>query len=62
MSKRPVRIGVGGPVGFGKTALVDALCKRMRERYRLGVITNDIFTLRTWNVSSAAGHCPAIAS
>jgi urease accessory protein len=40
----PVRIGIGGPVGSGKTALVDALCKTMRDRYRLGVITNDIFT------------------
>jgi len=44
MSKSPVRIGVGGPVGSGKTALVDALCKRMRAHYELGVITNDIFT------------------
>jgi len=44
MSQSPVRIGIGGPVGSGKTALVDALCKRMREGYRLGVITNDIFT------------------
>jgi urease accessory protein len=43
MSK-PLRIGIGGPVGSGKTALVDGLCKAMRERYRLGVITNDIFT------------------
>jgi urease accessory protein len=41
---RPVRLGIGGPVGSGKTALVDALCKRMRDAYRLGVITNDIFT------------------
>jgi urease accessory protein len=41
---RPIRIGIGGPVGSGKTALVDALCKRMRGDYRLGVITNDIFT------------------
>jgi urease accessory protein len=41
---KPVRIGIGGPVGSGKTALVDSLCKTMRERYRLGVITNDIFT------------------
>jgi urease accessory protein len=43
MSK-PLRIGIGGPVGSGKTALVDSLCRTMRERYRLGVITNDIFT------------------
>jgi urease accessory protein len=41
---KPIRIGIGGPVGSGKTALVDALCKAMRARYRLGVITNDIFT------------------
>ena len=40
----PLRIGIGGPVGSGKTALVDALCKAMRERYRIGVVTNDIFT------------------
>ena len=44
MTKSPLRIGIGGPVGSGKTALVDALCKAMRERYRLGVVTNDIFT------------------
>ncbi len=42
--KKPVVIGIGGPVGSGKTALVDALCKAMRERYRLAVVTNDIFT------------------
>src|SRR4051794_25563513 len=40
----PVRIGIGGPVGSGKTALVEALCKRMRGAYQIGVITNDIFT------------------
>ena len=39
-----VRIGIGGPVGSGKTALVDALCKRMRAAWELGVVTNDIFT------------------
>ena len=39
-----VRLGVGGPVGSGKTALVDALCRRMRDRHQLGVVTNDIFT------------------
>jgi urease accessory protein len=44
MLKKPVRIGIGGPVGSGKTALVEALCKAMRDGYRLGVITNDIFT------------------
>jgi urease accessory protein len=44
MRKTPLRIGIGGPVGSGKTALVDALCKTMRDGYHLGVITNDIFT------------------
>ncbi len=39
-----VRLGVGGPVGSGKTALVDVLCKRLRGDYQLGVVTNDIFT------------------
>ena len=39
-----LKIGVGGPVGSGKTALVDRLCKRMRDQYRLAVITNDIYT------------------
>ena len=39
-----MRLGIGGPVGSGKTALVDALCKRMRDDYQLGVVTNDIFT------------------
>ena len=39
-----VRLGIGGPVGSGKTALVDALCKHMRADYQLGVVTNDIFT------------------
>jgi urease accessory protein len=44
MRTSPIRIGIGGPVGSGKTALVDSLCKSMRDDYRLGVITNDIFT------------------
>jgi urease accessory protein len=44
MSTRPVRIGIGGPVGSGKTALVDRLCKRLRDEYEIAVITNDIFT------------------
>ena len=41
---RPVKIGIGGPVGSGKTALLDTLCKRLRDRYQLAVITNDIYT------------------
>jgi len=44
VSRTTVRLGVGGPVGSGKTALVDALCKGMRDRYELAVVTNDIFT------------------
>ena len=42
--KQPLRLGVGGPVGSGKTALVDALCQRMRDDYRIAVVTNDIYT------------------
>ena len=42
--KQVLRIGVGGPVGSGKTALVDALCKRMSRDYQIGVVTNDIYT------------------
>ena len=40
----PLRVGIGGPVGSGKTALVDALCERLRDRYEVAVITNDIYT------------------
>jgi urease accessory protein len=40
----PLRVGVGGPVGSGKTALVDALCKHLRDRFEIAVITNDIYT------------------
>ena len=40
----PLRVGVGGPVGSGKTALLDALCKAMRSKYELAVVTNDIYT------------------
>ncbi len=40
----PLRVGIGGPVGTGKTALVDALCKKLRDTYSIGVITNDIYT------------------
>jgi len=40
----PLRVGIGGPVGSGKTALVDRLCKHMRETYDIAVVTNDIYT------------------
>jgi urease accessory protein len=43
-SASPLRVGVGGPVGSGKTTLVEVLCKRMRAEYRLAVVTNDIYT------------------
>ncbi len=42
--KHPLRIGVGGPVGSGKTALLEQLCKAMRDDYQLAVVTNDIYT------------------
>jgi urease accessory protein len=42
--RNPLRVGIGGPVGSGKTALMDALCKRLRDRYDIAAITNDIYT------------------
>jgi urease accessory protein len=43
-SNGPLRVGIGGPVGSGKTALMDALCKSMRHSYEIAAITNDIYT------------------
>ena len=43
-SKRAFTVGIGGPVGSGKTALLKVLCESLREKYKLGVVTNDIFT------------------
>ena len=43
-SKHPLRVGIGGPVGSGKTALVAALCQALRDRYPIAVVTNDIYT------------------
>jgi len=54
-----VRLGIGGPVGSGKTALVDALCKRMRDTYQLGVVTNDIFTKEDMEFLMRSGALPA---
>jgi urease accessory protein len=44
MSKGPLRVGIGGPVGSGKTTLTEKLCKAMREKYSVAAITNDIYT------------------
>jgi urease accessory protein len=44
MSRGPLRVGIGGPVGSGKTTLTEKLCKAMRDDYSLAVITNDIYT------------------
>jgi urease accessory protein len=55
---RPVKVGVGGPVGSGKTALLDALCKRLRETYRLAVITNDIYTYEDAEFLVRSGALP----
>jgi len=43
-SKTPLRIGIGGPVGSGKTALLEVVCKAMRDTYNIAVVTNDIYT------------------
>jgi urease accessory protein len=54
-----LRVGVGGPVGSGKTALVDALCKRLRDHFRIGVITNDIYTQEDAQFLVRSGALPA---
>jgi urease accessory protein len=56
-SKRlpPLRVGVGGPVGSGKTTLVEMLCKTMRERWDLVVVTNDIYTKEDQRLLTVAG-------
>ncbi len=53
-----VMIGVGGPVGSGKTALLDSLCKRMRDRYSIAVITNDIYTYEDAEFLMRSGALP----
>ncbi|HEX3970641.1 MAG TPA: urease accessory protein UreG [Stellaceae bacterium] len=54
-SSGPLRIGIGGPVGSGKTALMDALCKSFRERYDIAAITNDIYTREDAEFLTRAG-------
>ena len=56
--KNPLRVGVGGPVGSGKTALMEALCKAFRERYDLCAITNDIYTKEDARLLTVAGALP----
>ncbi len=56
--KGPLRVGVGGPVGSGKTALVDRLCKHMRDAYDIAVITNDIYTKEDAEFLTRSGALP----
>ncbi len=58
-STSPLRIGIGGPVGSGKTALLEALCKAMRDRYEIAVVTNDIYTREDQEILIRAGALPA---
>jgi urease accessory protein len=51
----PLRVGIGGPVGSGKTALMDALCKYLRDRYDIAAITNDIYTREDAEFLTRAG-------
>ena len=55
----PLRVGIGGPVGSGKTALMDWLCKRMRGRFELVAITNDIHTREDAEFLTRSGALPA---
>ena len=54
----PLRVGIGGPVGTGKTALMDALCKTFRSKYDIAAITNDIYTREDAEFLSRAGSLP----
>jgi len=57
-SHGPLRVGIGGPVGSGKTALTEALCKRLRDTYDLCAITNDIYTKEDARLLTVAGALP----
>jgi urease accessory protein len=54
----PLRVGIGGPVGSGKTALCEALCKRMRDHYDMAVVTNDIYTKEDMEILLRAKALP----
>ena len=56
---QPLRVGIGGPVGSGKTALVEALCKQLRDIYDIIVITNDIYTKEDQLILTRAQALPA---
>ncbi|MEM6987222.1 MAG: urease accessory protein UreG [Pseudomonadota bacterium] len=55
----PLRVGIGGPVGSGKTALLEVLCKSMRDVYDIAVVTNDIYTREDQRILTEAGALPA---
>lgn len=54
----PLRVGIGGPVGAGKTALMDALCRAFRDRYQVAAITNDIYTKEDAEFLTRSGSLP----
>lgn len=55
----PLRVGIGGPVGSGKTALLEQLCKRLRDRYRIAAVTNDIYTQEDAQILTRTGALDA---
>ena len=55
----PLRVGIGGPVGTGKTALMDGLCRAFRDRYQVAAITNDIYTKEDAEFLTRSGSLPA---
>lgn len=59
MSKNALRVGVGGPVGCGKTAIIEVLCKSMRHKWQIGVVTNDIYTKEDQRILTEAGALEA---
>ena len=58
-TSNPLRVGIGGPVGSGKTALCEMLCKKMRDHYDMAVITNDIYTKEDMEILLRADALPA---